>query len=416
MLAFSLVGCDTPAQSEVMDPTVVVETTAAQTGTLSSESTYIGTISAEGTANVVSMVSGTVKAVDVAVGDTVTAGQFLCKFDDKTAQLSLESAQASYQSALTGVSSAQAGLESAQQSYQGAVAGYGGTEDGSLAILEDQVRMAQDNYDDTQALFQIGTASQLEVDQANQNLLSAQAGLKTAQSNLASVQAGVASAQAGLQTAQAGVQSAQVGVDSAEHQLTFYNLTAPISGVIEAVNVTKNNFTASGSVAFIISNAKNKTVTFYVTDEVRQQLAERQSVAVSVRGTTYTGQISEISGVVDVSTGLFQIKALVNGAQELPDGLTVELTTTSHTVENAIILPCDALYFDNGVAYVYVVRDGKAVLETVTVALYTSEQAAITDGLSEGDTVITTWSATLKDGAPIQLASEVGQDDGSQAK
>lgn len=41
----------------MLDQTVTVETTAAQPGELSTESTYIGTISAEGTASVVSLVS-----------------------------------------------------------------------------------------------------------------------------------------------------------------------------------------------------------------------------------------------------------------------------------------------------------------------------------------------------------------------
>ena len=115
-----------------------------------------------------------------------------------------------------------------------------------------------DNYDDTLALLEIGAASQVEVDQAHQTLLSAQAGLEAAQ--------------ASLNSARAGIQSAQVGVDSAQYQLSLYNLTAPINGVVEAVNVTQNNFAASGQVAFVISNGNNKTVTFYVTDSVRQTL------------------------------------------------------------------------------------------------------------------------------------------------
>ena len=56
-------------------------------------------------------------------------------------------------------------------------------------------------------------------------------------------------------------------------------------GVVEAVNVTQNNFAASGQVAFVISNGNNKTVTFYVTDSVRQTLTPGQAVTV-----TYNGQ------------------------------------------------------------------------------------------------------------------------------
>ena len=223
---------------------MTVEAAAAQTGDLSTQSTYIGTISAEGTASVVAMVSGNVEQVAVAAGDTVTAGDLLCRFDDESARLTLQNAQAA--------------VNSAQETYNSAMANYGGPD---LTLLQEQLRLAQDNYDDTQALLAIGAASQAEVDQAYQTLLSAQSGVEAARASMSS--------------AQAGIQSAQVGVASAQYQLSLYNLTAPISGVVEAVNVTENNFTASGTAAFVISNGTNKTVTFYVTDSVRKTLTPR---------------------------------------------------------------------------------------------------------------------------------------------
>ena len=359
-LALTLAGC-AEEKEPMLDRTVTVETTAAQTGELSTESTYIGTISAEGTASVVSLVSGNVEEVMVSVGDTVSAGDPLCRIDDESARLALQNAQAAYQSA--------------QESYNSAQAGYGGAD---LPVLEEQLRLAQDNYEDTQHLFEMGAASQAEVDQANQALLSARA----------------------------GIQSAQVGVNSAQYQLSLYNMTAPISGVVEAVNLTLNNFAASGTVAFVISNGSNKTVTFYVTDQVRQTLTAGQEVSVVSDGRTYQGAVTEISGVVDAATGLFKVKAVINEAQSLPDGLAVELTTTAYRSSGAVLIPSDAVYFDEGNAYVYVAQDGTAVRTEVTVGLYTADTIAVTSGLTAGDEVITTWSAGLKDGAPIRLAGQ----------
>lgn len=136
-LALTLAGC-AEEKEPMLDRTVTVETTAAQTGELSTESTYIGTISAEGTASVVSLVSGNVEEVMVSVGDTVSAGDPLCRIDDESARLALQNAQAAYQSA--------------QESYNSAQAGYGGSD---LPVLEEQLRLAQDNYEDTQHLFEM---------------------------------------------------------------------------------------------------------------------------------------------------------------------------------------------------------------------------------------------------------------------
>lgn len=376
-LCLPLAGCGTE-EAPVMDTTVTVETAAVETGDLSSQSTYIGTISAEGTASVIAQVSGTVEEIAVSVGDTVEAGTLLCRFDDESARIALQSAQAAYQSAL---------------------AGYGGTEDGSLTVLEEQVRLAQDNYEDTQALFEIGAASQAEVDQAYQTLLSAQAGLE--------------SARAALSAAQAGVDSAQVGISSAEYQLSLYNLTTPISGVVEAVNVTENNFTSAGTAAFVISNGNNKTVTFYVTEQVRKGLELGQPVTVEYSGNTYEGAITEISGVVDAAVGQFEVEAVIDGAQDLPDGLAVELTTTAYQADDALLIPSDALYFENGEAYVYLMQDGAAVRANVEIGLYTADTIAVTGGLSQGDQVIVSWSASLRDGAPVRLAEAA--EDGAAA-
>ena len=420
-MALTLAGCAAEEEAPLMDPTVTVEVAEVQSGSLSNDGTYIGTISAEGTASVIPLVSGTVEKIAVSVGDTVNVGDLLCRFDNESARIALESAQAAYQSALTGVSSAEAAVSSAQESYQSALAGYGGTGDGSLTVLEEQVRLAQDNYEDTQALFEIGAASQVEVDQAYQTLLSAQAGLESAQAALSAAEAGVQQAQAGVESAQAGVASAQVGVSSAEYQLSLYDLTTPISGVVEAVNVAENNFSASGTVAFVISNGNNKTVTFYVTDQVRQTLTPGQEVTVTSDGMVYQGAITEISGVVDASTGLFQVKAVID-AQDLPDGLAVELSTTAYVVEDAVLVPSDALYFEEGDAYVFLLRDGTAVRVPVTIGLYTTDTIAITQGLTPGDQVITSWSASLKDGAPVRVAGEssgetdTGTDSGAEGQ
>ena len=405
-LSLSLTACGTTTEEPLLDQTVTVETTSAQVGDLSTTSTYIGTISAEGTASVIPLVSGTVEEIAVSVGDTVHAGDLLCRFDSESARISLSNAQAAYQSALTGVSSAEAAVSSAQESYQSALAGYGGTEDGNLTVLEEQVRLAQDNYEDTQALFDLGAASQVEVDQAYQALLSARAGLESAQAGLGAAQAGVQQAQAAVESAQAGVQQARAGIASAEYQLSLYNLTTPISGVVEAVNVTENNFSPSGTAAFVISNGNNKTVTFYVTDQVRKNLTLGQEVTVEYNGNTYTGAITEISGVVDAAVGQFQVEAVINGAQDLPDGLSVELATTAYQTKEAILIPSDAMFFENGTAYVYTVRNGKATRTDVTIGLYTADEIAIVDGLAPGAEVITTWSANLRDGVDVRLVSE----------
>ena len=389
VLMFSFAGCAGETKSEKMDTTVSVETVVVERGSLSAESTYIGTMSAEGTASVISLVSGTVEDVYVSTGDVVSAGDVLCRFDDESALLTMRNAEAGY-------NSARQAYNSAEKAYNSTVASYGGE---NLKIIEDQVRMAEENYDATLALFEAGAASRLEVDQAKQAFDSATAGLNSAK-------AGLEAAKSNVETARAGMQSAEVGLASAEYQLSLYRLETPISGVVESVSVIPNNFTPSGTVAFVISNAKNKTVTFYVTNEVMKNMTIGQPVTVSAQHGEYSGTVSEIGGIVDSKTGLFKIKALIDEAGDIPDGLSVSVTTVSNTTEDSIVVSSDSLYFDNGQPYVYRVEDGKAVRVDVEVSLYTKEKIAIASGLSDNDVIITSWSSNLKDGAVIRVNEE----------
>ena len=101
------------------------------------------------------------------------------------------------------------------------------------------------------------------------------------------------------------------------------------------------------------------------------------------------------------------MEAVLQDALGLPNGKTVELTTTAYSQSNAILVPSDALYFESGdSSYVYVVENGAAVRRNVTVGLYDNETTAITGGLDVGDEVITTWSAGLRDGVPVQVAGD----------
>lgn len=144
-----------------------------------------------------------------------------------------------------------------------------------------------------------------------------------------------------------------------------------------------------------------------MTDDVAAEIQPGQPVTVTDHGQTYEGSVSEVGLSVDTASGLFKIKAVLRDALGLPNGKTVELTTTAYRESRAVLIPSDALYFEDGdTAYVYTVRDGAAVRTDVTVGLYTADTIAVTGGLSGGETVITTWSAGLKDGTPVRLAEE----------
>lgn len=205
---------------------------------------------------------------------------------------------------------------------------------------------------------------------------------------------------------QAGLAQAQVGLDSAAYQQSLYTLTAPISGTVESVGLTKNGMASASSIAFTISNKNTMQVTFYVTEDVRDEFTAGQAVTVSRGSSTYGGTITEIGNAVDMQKGLFKVKATIYDMPDLASGVTASITTTCHSAKDVIVIPCDAVYYENGDAYVFVARDGMAVKTPVETGIYDDQNIAITSGLIEGQQVITTWSANLIDGCAITVPGQ----------
>lgn len=138
-------------------------------------------------------------------------------------------------------------------------------------------------------------------------------------------------------TVDAQISNARLALESASNLLDNYTLTAPISDVVEAVNVTANNTASAGSAAFLISTSGSKTATFYVTAEVSGALSQGQAVTVTSQGVSYQGTISEIGLAVDAATGLFKIKAALDDAYALAqrhDGHAVHHGEKERTVHH----------------------------------------------------------------------------------
>lgn len=198
---------------------------------------------------------------------------------------------------------------------------------------------------------------------------------------------------------------AGLGVKSAKLALSYYDVTTPISGTVISKSVTVNGIAAGSQPAYIIANDDTMTVTFSVSESVKNTLAVGRELSVERNGVLYKGVITEVGNAVNQQTGLFQVKGTVYAdGEELPSGVSVKLSVETYKAENTIIIPYDAVYYESNGAYVYVMEDGVAVKTMVTTGIFDEENVEITSGIKLGDTVITSWSPRLLDGVSVVAA------------
>ena len=225
--------------------------------------------------------------------------------------------------------------------------------------------------------------------------------------SLAQAQAGVVQAEAGVVQSKAGITQAQAAVDAAKLQLDYANVTAPVSGIITSKGVTKNNMTSTGSVAYTIMSDGSKFVVFYVSEEIMRELQVGQSITVEKNNEELAAVITENPQVADANTGLFMIKAKVNGNEDLVSGIKVKLNMTTKHADNVMTLPIDAVYHESEKSFVYTYVNGKANKVYVETGLYDDEKIEIISGITTDDQVITTWSSQLRNGSEVKVENSV---------
>lgn len=541
MTAGLLSGCQSSKKTENAIRATRVGTRAAERGTLEVTGSYIGTMAPHNSVDVTPLVAGTVKKVNVRVGDRVKEGDILCQFDDKAADLQLQSAEDAVNSAKAGKEAAKDQIDAAHKQAQTSITSM----EGQIKTLKEQRKTQEDQleqvrqsvdalkqgqdaaqeayvaskyvYDKAQMLYlqykhfleknpdctttaglveasipdvsipvepaissieggtsenefiieypdydsdtenavdyeKQQTAFQLvedlaevpltveyltdfgisslkdKMDQAEDAASKAAAAYSQSQSTITQLESGIKQIRTQIDTlednidaaedaARAGgstkaydaqIRAAQTGVESAQYQKDLYTVKSPIDGIVEAVNVTENQISGQGMPAFTISDKELMEVTFYVPEDVRDYIREGDRVTVEAGDGEVKGRISAISTAVDQQRGLFKIDAQITapGDKDLLTNTSVSLSLVTNSVKDRILIPFDAVYYDNGQAYVFIVRDDRAVRRDVTTGPYNDDTIAIMDGLSEGDEVIITWGAGLKDGAIVEVIEQ----------
>ncbi len=441
-MLFTACGSTETVQEEV--EAVLVDAQAAGRDTLVLSNQFVGTVSPQESVYVIPMAQGKVTETFFEVGDEVQAGDVLFKIDDSGAKLQLEQAKLTYANAKqqadsalttkqesanlqlnTSVSQAETAYVNAQVAWKNAKDALDDIED-AVDKLEKQIKQMKNSGVD-----------QATIDEAKKNLKTlkaqeeqAEMGFNVAETAYQAATTAYEAAKASKELTQGAVledtkeqlgtslQLAQVAVDSAELALSYYSVTTPISGRVIGKTVEVNGMAAATSPAYTIAGEETMTVTFQVSESIMNTLTKGQKVTVERNGAVFEGAITEVGNAVNMQTGLFQIKASVQAdGTQLPSGVSVTISSDTYTAANEIIIPYDAVYFENEGSYVYVAKDGHAVKTYVTAGIFDDTRIQITEGLAEGDVVITSWSPRLIDGVEVNVkAQEAGVEPESAAQ
>ncbi|MBO5094219.1 MAG: efflux RND transporter periplasmic adaptor subunit [Lachnospiraceae bacterium] len=225
--------------------------------------------------------------------------------------------------------------------------------------------------------------------------------------NLASSNSSLISANANVESAKANISSAQASVNSAQKALDDTKVKAPVSGIVKSKTVNQYEMATSGMNAYVIESSDSLKAVFYVPEKTYTALSEGQEVTFTKNDQEYEGYITKLYDVVEETSGLYKAEASVAVEPDgLKAGMTIKITLVSDSADNAMLVPLNAVYYENENAYVYCIKDGKAVKTLVQTGITENDMVEIKSGVTEDTMVITSWSSQLKDGTEVTLKSE----------
>lgn len=190
-------------------------------------------------------------------------------------------------------------------------------------------------------------------------------------------------------------------------QLSKTTLLAPFSGVIGLKNVSEGAYVTPSNVIASLVQLKPVYIEFSIPERYSSIIKNNAKIKFSMENNAsvneYEAQIYAIEPKIDPMTKTIRSRALYTGNTTLYPGSFVKVfvelaeNTASLMIPNQCIIP-----ILKG-QKVMIVKNGLAEERKVTTGVRTDEMIQIIDGLSVGDTVLTTGLLAAKPGTKINL-------------
>jgi RND family efflux transporter MFP subunit len=357
LVLFSGCGSADPVPAEENSITVGVK--QAEIMDISRRVIFSGTLRGIREVNVMPELSTRIVQVSVRPGDYVRAGQVVVLLDSSGLQASYQQAQASYDQVLANKRNNDIQLEAAQK-----------------------------HYERTKTLYDSGVASEVELEAAQRNL---------DMLNTGAIEAALATAEAGLKQIQ--------------DQLDKCTITAPIGGLVGAVNATVGQYSNPGAPLTVISDSSRLKTEILVSGSEINYLHVGDAVELKVAAVgsqLYPGTVTSVAPVANAQTQSFTVEVTMDNAdQSVKSGMFAEVNADTIGRTGVIGLPTDAVLINGGKNVVYVLTEDMRAHEIpIEVGIYNHDFIEILSGIEPGQTVIVSGNTLISEGVKVKTIQE----------
>ena len=342
LIAAGLTGCDrsAPPAPEVRP----VRTVTVQRPSAGETFSLTGQVRAKDQVNLAFRIDGRVTERAVDVGDTVKAGQVVARLDPQDQENLMRTAKAD-------LAAAQAQLTDSRLTF---------------------ARQAK--------LLPNGWTPQAKYDEAQQNMLAAEA----------------------------KVDAAQARLRLAQDQLSYTTLVADAAGSVTAKGAEPGEVVRAGQMIVQLAHEGARDAVFDVPEQIIRTGPRNPLVTIELTNdptVKATGRVREIAPQADLQTRTYQVKVAII---DPPPAMRLGATVTGRVTLPAppgIEVPASALTQSDDRPAVWVVdpRTQTVSLRSVDVVQYDPATVVVAKGLETGDVVVTAGVQTLRPGQKVRV-------------
>ena len=341
--------------------------------------------------------SGEVVTLPYDISQTVKIGDLLCQLDPTDSKLAVRSAEVAVAQSKAKLAQAQHDLRLAEENLITTRK----KDEATLVSAKVKAVNLRAKADRQKELVQQQLGSREEMESAETEAATAETALQAAQiaiDELKQQEIQIEFKREAVKIAEAQLQSDQIRLDNEKQQLAYSTVTAPLDGVVSALNVQKGTIVASGMSGFsggtTIMTLSDLSRVFVIATVDESDIGEarvgqkaRITVA-SFPGRTFTGQVVRLAtkGVNSSNVVTFEVKVEVMDESKslLRPEMTGNVTIIQDDRKDVLTLPSSAIVRQGGENFV-TMADGQ--IRAATLGLQGGESVEVLSGLAEGEKV-----------------------------
>lgn len=195
-------------------------------------------------------------------------------------------------------------------------------------------------------------------------------------------------------------------IENIDAELAKRVLRAPFDGYIGLRNLSEGAFVSTNDVVASLQKIDKIKIDFSVPERYHREIQVGSRISYNVQGNSNNreGTIYAREPRINQGTRTINLRAIADNENiEVLPGAFANIEITLRGIDDAILIPSESLVPEMAGYKVFLYEDGVISSREVKIGTRTDTRILITEGLTAGDTVLTTGLLQVRDGMEVRL-------------